>query len=177
MNKNLPQKPMKSFTKKNIWSKTAATLLFFILVCVNVTQAQSPNVAWAKGMGGPGGDQGRSVAVDATGNVYTTGYFQGTVDFDPNAGVLNLTSAGAGDIFVSKLDATGNLVWAKAMGGSTDDTGYCIAVDGVGNVYTTGYFSGTVDFDPNAGVLNLTSVGLQGGAAALKFHGRNIRTK
>ena len=161
MKKNVLQKPMQSFTKKNIWSKTAATLLFFILVCVNFTQAQSPNLAWAKGLGGTLGDQGRSVAVDGAGNVYTTGFFNGTVDFDPNAGVFNLTSAGSNDIFVSKLDATGNLVWAKAMGGTNVDIGLGIAVDATGNVYTTGYFNGTVDFDPNAGVLNLTSTGAQ----------------
>ena len=116
MKKNVFEKPIQSFTKKNTWSKTAAVLLFFILVCVNVTQAQSPNLAWAKGMGGINSDVGRSVTVDGAGNVYTTGYFEGTVDFDPNAGVLNLTSAGGLDIFVSKLDVTGNLVWAKGMG-------------------------------------------------------------
>ena len=159
MNKNVLQKPTQSFTKTKTWSKTTATLLFFILVCVNVTKAQSPNLAWVKAMGGTSGDQGRSVAVDGAGNVYTTGNFLGTVDFDPSAGVLNLTSVGNADVFISKLDATGNLVWAKAMGGSTDDTGYGIAVDATGNVYTTGSFNGTVDFDPNAGVSNLTSAG------------------
>ncbi|MBC7494715.1 MAG: SBBP repeat-containing protein, partial [Flavobacterium sp.] len=95
MNKNVLQKPMQSFTKKSTWSKTTATLLFFILACVNVMQAQSPNLAWAKALSGTLGDQGRSIAVDGAGNVYTTGYFQGTVDFDPNSGVFNLTSAGS----------------------------------------------------------------------------------
>ena len=159
MNKNLLQKPTQSFTKKNTWSKTGATLLFFILVCVNVTQAQSPTLAWAKAMGGTSLDQGRSVAVDGAGNVYTTGFFNGTVDFDPNTGVFNLTSTGNQDIFISKLNATGNLVWAKAMGGIGSDFGYGINVDATGNVYTTGYFNGTADFDPNAAVLNLTSSG------------------
>ena len=98
MNKNLLQKLMQFFTKKNIWSKTGATLLFFILVCVNVTQAQSPTLAWAKAMGGTSLDQGRSVAVDGAGNVYTTGFFNGTVDFDPNTGVFNLTSTSNQDI-------------------------------------------------------------------------------
>ena len=159
MNKNLLQKPTQSFTKKNTWSKTGATLLFFILVCVNLTQAQSPTLAWAKGMGGTVSDVGRSIAVDGAGNVYTTGYFSGTVDFDPNAGVSNLTSAGSVDIFVSKLDARGNLLWAKGIGGISAEIAYGIAVDATGNVYTTGYFTGTVDFDPNAGVSNLTTAG------------------
>ena len=117
------------------------------------------NLVWAKAMGGTGADFGNGIALDATGNVYTTGYFNGTADFDPNAGVLNLTSAGSNDIFVSKLDATGNLVWAKGMGGTATDIGNGIAVDATGSVYTTGYFQGTADFDPNAAVLNLTSAG------------------
>ena len=161
MNKNLLQKPTQFFTKKNTWSKTAATLLFFILVCVNVTQAQSPNLAWAKSMGGINNDESKGVAVDGAGNVYTTGRFAGTVDFDPNAGVFNLTSVGSNDIFITKFDTTGNLVWAKCIGGTSDDLGNSIAVDASGNVYTTGYFVGTADFDPNAGISNLTSATLR----------------
>ena len=117
------------------------------------------NYVWAKAMGGTGVDIGFGIAVDANGNVYTTGYFERTVDFDPGAGTVNLTSAGAADIFVSKLDVNGNYVWAKATGGSTNDISYGIAVDGSGNVYTTGYFQGIVDFDPGAATSNLTSAG------------------
>ncbi|SFA72941.1 Por secretion system C-terminal sorting domain-containing protein [Flavobacterium swingsii] len=140
-------------------TKTLALLLFFMLLSSATTQAQNTTLAWAKTMGSTGNDISRSVAVDAVGNIYTTGFFAGTVDFDPNAGVANLTSAGSTDIFVSKLDATGNLVWAKVLGGISNDIGYGIAVDASGNVYTTGCFAGTVDFDPNAGTTNLTSAG------------------
>jgi uncharacterized repeat protein (TIGR01451 family) len=58
---------------------------------------------WAKQLGGTGDDEGKSIAVDATGNVYTTGSFIGTADFDPGLGAQNLISAGLGDVFVSKL--------------------------------------------------------------------------
>jgi len=119
----------------------------------------SGNFMWAKQMGGFSFDIGYSIVVDGSGNVYTTGYFQGTVDFDPGAGTLNMTSAGGRDIFISKLDASGNFMWAKQMGGAFDERGYSIAVDGSGNVYTTGYFSFTVDFDPGAGTFNMTSAG------------------
>ena len=157
MNKNLLQKLIFSFAKRNFCTKTLAMLLFFTVLSVTKTQAQ--NFAWAKSMGSTANDSSRSIAVDAAGNVYTTGFFAGTVDFDPNAGVSNLTAAGGEDIFVIKLDATGNLVWAKAVGGVTgSDRGYGISVDAAGNVYTTGFFAGTVDFDPNAGVSNLISV-------------------
>ena len=119
----------------------------------------SGNFVWAKAMGGANSEYSYSIALDGSGNVYTTGYFFGTADFDPGAGVANLTYAGNDDIFISKLDASGNFVWAKAMGGSATDLGYSIAIDGSGNVYTTGYFEGTSDFDPGAGVFNLTSAG------------------
>ena len=70
--------------------------------------AQAPGLVWAKSMGAAGSDEGRSIAVDGAGNVYTTGYFQGTIDFDPDTVTsYTLTSAGSRDIFVSKLDASG----------------------------------------------------------------------
>ena len=105
-------------------------------------------------------DEGTSIAVDATGNVFTTGYFFSTSDFDPGTGTFNLTSLGLDDIFVSKLDALGNFVWTKQWGGTSAENSYSIAVDASGNVLTTGSFqSSTVDFDPGPGTFNLTSTG------------------
>ena len=83
-------------------------------------------------------DEGQSVTVDSSGNVYTTGKFKGTVDFDPGAETTNLTSNGNFDVFVSKLDSSGNLVWAKSFGGTNEDQSESVAVDSSGNVYTTG---------------------------------------
>jgi Ca2+-binding RTX toxin-like protein len=117
------------------------------------------NFAWAKAMGGTSIEDGRGIAVDGLGTIYTTGYFQGTADFDPGVGSFNLTSAGSSDIFVSKLNSAGNFVWAKKLGGTSYDQGNGIALDGEGNVYTTGYFQGIADFDPGAGTINLFSTG------------------
>ncbi len=64
-------------------------------------------------MSGVGGEVGFGIAVDSNGNVYITGNFSGSVGFDPNVGVANLTSTGMADIFISKLDSMGNFVWAK----------------------------------------------------------------
>lgn len=119
----------------------------------------SGNFIWAKSMGGAGWNQGRSIAVDATGNVYTTGHFKETVDFDPNAGTYNLTSEGEFDIFISKLDAYGNFNWAQRIGGVNNDYGISIALDATGNLVTTGSFRNTVDFDPSTSTFNLTSAG------------------
>jgi hypothetical protein len=118
------------------------------------------NFVFAKQLGGAAFASGFSLSIDASGNIYTTGYFSGTLDFDPGASTFNLTSAGGNtDIFISKLDASGNFIWAKQLGGADDESGLSVAVDANGSVYTTGYFRGSVDFDPGAGTFNLTSAG------------------
>ena len=118
----------------------------------------SGNFVWAKQLSGADFELGYSIAVDASGNVFTTGGFLGTVDFDPGSGTYNLTSAGSWDIFVSKLDASGNFVWAKRLGGTSQDDCNSIAIDANGNSYTPGSFSGTADFDPGTGTFNLTAL-------------------
>jgi hypothetical protein len=112
---------------------------------------------WAKSMGGNSTDESLDITVDTGGNVYITGEFLGTADFDPGVGAYDMTSAGSFDLFLSKLDSNGSFVWAKRMGSTKQDYSYSIALDANGNVYTTGQFGGTVDFDPGAGVYNLTS--------------------
>ena len=129
------------------------------ILVVMTANAQDVVLDWAKQIGGTDADLSYAITVDATGNIYTTGYFAGTVDFDPGVGVFNLTAIGNGDIFISKLDTSGNFIWAKQLGGSNFEFGLSITLDKVGNIYTTGYFSGTVDFDPGASSYNLTSLG------------------
>jgi hypothetical protein len=119
----------------------------------------SGNFLWAKSFGGTSNDYGESISLDTSGNLYITGYFRGTVDFDPGVGTSNITTAGGFDIFVQKMDTSGNFLWAKSFGGTFDDFGKSISVDALGNVYTTGYFQGTLDSDPGAGTSNLTSAG------------------
>ncbi len=117
------------------------------------------NFVWARSLGGSDDDESYSLIIDKKGNIYTAGMFEGTVDFDPGSGVFNLTSAGNWDIFVQKLDNSGNFVWAKSMGGSDDDMVNGIVGDKDGNIYFVGEFLGTMDFDPSGGVFNLTSAG------------------
>lgn len=119
------------------------------------------NFVWTRQWGGTAQDTADGLAVDAVGNVYTTGFFSDTADFDPGPGVLTLNSAGGIDYFLSKLDSAGNLVWASQTGGETPDAGASVAADGMGYVYVTGVFNGTVDFDPSSRVLELTAVGNQ----------------
>lgn len=114
---------------------------------------------WAKSIGGKGTDIGWSSTVDYDGNIYFSGYFKDTVDFDPDTTVFNLISNAGDDVFICKLDFNGDFVWAKSFGGSNNDNGLSITIDTLGNIYTTGYFFGTVDFDPSPSTYNLTSAG------------------
>jgi hypothetical protein len=119
----------------------------------------SGNFLWAKAMGSNGYDIGYAIALDAMNNVYTTGYFGGTADFDPGAGVHNIGVGGVYDIFVSKLDVSGNFVWATGIGSTGVEEGFCIATDPGGDVYVAGLFRSATDFDPGAGTYTLTPVG------------------
>ena len=108
--------------KKNMKKSQPSFLTtLLILLLGNYTNAQELSLEWAKQMGGSELKSSLNIALDDLGNVYTVGFFRGTVDFDPGTGTLNLTSVGIGDIYIQKLDASGNLVWVKQMGG----TGWC----------------------------------------------------
>ncbi|WP_118973043.1 T9SS type A sorting domain-containing protein [Taibaiella koreensis] len=135
--------------------------LLTLAAVASVFSLKAQELVWATHAGGTGYANSLSVAVDLWGNVYTTGALRGTVDFDPGPGVFNLTSAGTGggldDIFITKQDANGNFVWAKRLGGNSSDAGGKIAVNASGELFITGGFTFTVDFDPGPGVYNLTS--------------------
>lgn len=121
--------------------------------------AQNAKLSWANAMHGNSYDVCQAVTVDDAGNVYATGYYSTTVDFDPGPGVFNLTSLNAEDIFLTKYDTDGKLVWAKTIGDFRYQAGYAITLDSAKNIYITGIFFGSLDFDPGPGVTTLTSAG------------------
>jgi len=106
-----------------------------------------------------GSNQGRAITTDASGNILISGWFQGTKDFDPGASTFNLMSAGAADVFIWKLNSGGNLIWAKSIGGIGSDDDHGITTDISGNVYVTGRFTFTPDFDPGPGTFEIASLG------------------
>jgi gliding motility-associated-like protein len=136
--------------------KKAAAILPILLDAMALV-AQHPDFRWATQIESNDFVYSTSIATDAYSNVYTTGYFTGSVDFDPGPGVSQLTSSGATDIFIHKANASGNLAWARKIGGAQPESIFSINVDGNGNVYTSGAFTGTVDFNPGAGTYNLTA--------------------
>lgn len=114
---------------------------------------------WARGTCGNSNTHAREISIDTSGNIYIVGMFDGEVDFDPGPGTFNLTSAGLRDVFIAKLDSSGDFEWAHSFGSAAQDFGYSIEVDTADNVYVTGFFSNTVDFDPGVGVVNRMSIG------------------
>ncbi len=103
---------------------------------------------------------GLDIVTDEQGNVYVTGYFALIADFDPGPGIANMNGGSGSDIFILKLDTNGNYIWSKSIGNSHIDWGRGIAVDISGNVYVTGSFRTTVDFDPGPGTAYLTATDL-----------------
>ena len=97
-----------------------------------------------------------AIDVDASGNVYTTGEYFGTMDFDPGTPEFLMTSAANDDVFMCKLDSDGNLVWAKTLEGiGSDEQPKDIEVDATGAIYISGSYRGFIDFDPGPGTFNL----------------------
>ncbi|TAL60967.1 MAG: hypothetical protein EPN85_06085, partial [Bacteroidetes bacterium] len=115
--------------------------LFLALVCVPAFTncfAQAPTWYWAKSGGLTGEEFGYSVAMDKSGNVYAAGsYTSATLTF----GAITLTNAGMGDAFLVKFNSTGNILWAKNIGGSAGDVGHGVAVDAAGNIYVAGWYA------------------------------------
>jgi hypothetical protein len=114
---------------------------------------------WAKNFGGASDEWPWGIAVDYEGNIYNTGGFQLTSDFDPGVGSFNVTSNGGLDVYILKLDSFGNLVWAQTFGSVLEDLGTGIALSASSEVYTTGKFRDTVDFDPGSDTLEAASAG------------------
>jgi len=117
------------------------------------------NFLWAGRIGGNGLDWGAGIVLDNDGNIYVTGFFEGNIDLNPTSGFTSANSEGGIDSFIIKLGTNGNFIWGKSLGGSNSDYGLDVTFDKLNNVYVSGYFSRTVDFDPGDEVFEMTSNG------------------
>jgi hypothetical protein len=115
---------------------------------------------WVQQLAGTSGsfNYAKAMELDAGGNIYISGYIQGTFDMDPGPGTATFTSVPAGGPFVGKFDANGNYVWGKVFGGTAQAQSYGIGVDAAQNVYTTGFFKDTIDLDPGPNTANVYTV-------------------
>lgn len=125
----------------------------------SLLRSGAQDLGWTARLGGTNFDHAYAVMADDSGNVYTTGSYEGIFDLDPGPGFNVFVSAGDADVFVSKLDKDGNMLWAFTFGGTAEDYGEALSIDQDGNVYVTGYFNGASDFEPGSGVTSLTSAG------------------
>jgi hypothetical protein len=120
------------------------------------------NFIGATSIGGTGNEESFALDIDSNDDIIVTGYFSNSADFDPSSSNSFLSASGR-DIFVSRYTTNFNFQWAKAFPNSTPsfggfyNRGYDLVIDNESNIHIVGEFAGTVDFDPNPGVLNLTS--------------------
>src|SRR5665213_734436 len=131
--------------KKNI-------LLLLVLLSLNTFKTFGQQY-WNQRAGGNTIDAGTDVSIDSIGNIYSTGYFTSVANFGP----FSLTSSGAEDIYLTKMDHLGHYIWAVRAGGGGSDRPRRLKTDAAGNSYITGYFFGTATFGSNT----VTSSGLQ----------------
>ncbi|HRH65017.1 MAG TPA: SBBP repeat-containing protein [Bacteroidia bacterium] len=115
--------------------------------------APDGTVKWLRSAGGRSGDVAYGVAVDGLHNCYATGEIEDTVQF---SSTVSLTSAGGNDIFVSKYDINGQLIWAKRFGSTESDKGYSMIANSNGDIFVTGFYSAHIYFDN----IHLTPAGL-----------------
>jgi gliding motility-associated-like protein len=143
-------------------------LTITFITCFFTAHTQLPVLHWAKAFTAKNvwtnpqdNSNGRSVAVDLQGNVYSAGFFSNTVDFDPGPGVFTLSAGGTGQngIYITKLSPNGDLIWAKQIPELVEFGDIEIEVDKNGNVFLASDLRQPADMDPGPAVHILTPIG------------------
>ncbi|HRO45953.1 gliding motility-associated C-terminal domain-containing protein [Agriterribacter sp.] len=127
--------------------------------------SQLPLLNWVKAFEAynAGNSNARTVGIDEQGNVYSAGWFENSVDFDPGSGVYMMTGGSQfqSGVYISKLDANGNFVWAKQIPALLEFSQVELKVDRTGNVYLASDSRGAADMDPGPGVHMMTPTGFR----------------
>ncbi len=116
------------------------------------------NFIWARNIGGTYNTR-PEITQDNLGNIYITGDFRGTWDYNPGVDVYNLTSKGESDIFVCKLNSNGDFIWAKSIGGTKEDIAYSLAINSQNDIYITGKFEDVIQYNSVQGLSQIVSNG------------------
>jgi hypothetical protein len=117
----------------------------------------SGNAYWVKTLVGANSNDyssSENLAIDASGNIYTTGDFSGTIDFDPSINTYTLSSGVFPKMYINKLSSNVNFIWAKEL--SCDKANIDINI--LGQINLAGTFRGSVDFDPSSNTYSMTSI-------------------
>jgi hypothetical protein len=144
---------------------------FCAIVFLSSIDLFSQSLTWGKRISGPGHESLQDIGTDSLGNVYSIGWFNNVVDFDPSTAYYPLSATASyagssvgnydfhgGDIFITKWDENGAFIWARHFACEIfNNKGVKIAVDPGGVVYATGYFSKKADFDPGPGTLTFNA--------------------
>ncbi|HZV70634.1 MAG TPA: T9SS type A sorting domain-containing protein [Saprospiraceae bacterium] len=131
-----------------------------LLIAGSTSSIHAQSHAWSFSHGNSANDFESYIAIDEHSNMYTTGSFSGTIDFDPGPGNTSLTSGGPGflvNTFITKFDSTGKFLWVKQLTGDIYQYARDIVYDSTGFIYVYGYYDGTCDFDPGPNQHNLST--------------------
>jgi hypothetical protein len=117
----------------------------FILLLLLPSLLYSQGWQWGHSFGGSGSDFGEGMVLDASGNVYTIGMVNASVNFGSGANPTH----GSTDALVTKHNISGQLTWFTLLGGTGADDGTAITLDSAGNIYVTGAFHNTIICGPD----------------------------
>lgn len=106
--------------------------------------ANNGDAVWAKSAAGLDIDFAQGVAVDASQNVFITGYYSSDTLTFSKTPLVQITRAGVSDLFIAKYNNLGEFQWVKSAGGDQEEQSLAIAVDNVGNPIITGYFQSSI---------------------------------
>lgn len=142
-------------------------VFIFLVFSAKISFCQIPEWDWASSGTGNGTVEGSTVATDASGNIYVSGYFTSNT---LTIGAFTLQNEGLSftDGYLAKYDPWGNVLWAQRFGGSGNDRGTSVTTDKEGNVFLTGFFySPKIGFGPDT----LINAGNVGDIFIVKFDG------
>ena len=140
---NLFSEKSVTYTSRTYYMKLSSCLLFFALTSTTVYSQNWGTVSESAFV-----NEALDIETDVSGSSYVTGYITGETAF--GNGLSFPTAQGNGDIYVAKYTNSGTLVWVRKFGGSFSDRAYDLTLDNNGNIFITGQFYGTVDFDGNS---------------------------
>ena len=114
-----------------------------LLIVACQTLSAAPVIEWTRQFGTTGTDQSVGVGADSQGNLFVAGRTSGSQE---------TTSLGGFDIFLRKYDVAGELQWAKQVGTSSNDQGWDVTIDSLGNSYVSGDTEGALGGNSNGGL-------------------------
>ena len=121
----------------------------------------SGNFDWVKIIGGPLFDEVAGIAEDANGNIVLAGRYAGTIDIDPSLATVEMTAQGNAATFIATYTASGEYITARSIQNASHSVGSEIALSPTNEIYVTGWFTESIDFDSTQPDLAFSSNGVQ----------------